>query len=235
MYDNAYNRSVAGKISEMTKRMIAHQDGMNSGGDHEHKITTRLEGMALRKKDVQGGSGYAAATVGDHGYKEDSTVGAGKKRGKAAAMAEQGCGMSAAGISAGGVQIGSGKDGVVATPMQSGAGVSAAGRRRKNGAGVSGGDLSLLHYNELKGQPAFTAPANAKITVSTVEPSARPVSKLSTHDDMPAAYVAGAAPRTRKPNARNELVRKVMREHSLSLPAASKYVKEHNLYARAGR
>ena len=74
MYDNAYNRSVAGKISEMTKRMIAHQDGMNNEADHEHKITTRLEGMALRKKDVHGGSGYAAATVGDHGYHEDSTI-----------------------------------------------------------------------------------------------------------------------------------------------------------------
>ena len=99
---------------------------------------------------------------------------------------------------------------------------------------MTGGDLSLLHYNELKGQPAFTAPANAKRTVSTVEPSARPVSKLSTHADMPAAYVAGAAPKARKPSARNELVRKVMKEHSLSLPAASKYVKEHNLYKRAG-
>jgi hypothetical protein len=123
--------------------------------------------------------------------------------------------------------------------MQSGAGVSAAGvsaggRRKKKGADAIGGDLSLLHYNELKGQPAFTAPANAKRTVSTIEPSARPVSRLSTHADMLAAYVAGAAPRARKPNARNELARKVMREHSLSLPAASKYVKEHNLYKRAG-
>jgi hypothetical protein len=234
MYDNAYNRGVAGKISEMTKRMILHQDSMNNETDREHKITSRLEGMAMRKKDVQGGSGYAAATVGDHGYQEDSTVGVGRKK-----RGPQGEGMSAAGISAGGVQIGSGKDGVVATPMQSGtgvsaAGVSAAGRRKKNGAGVTGGDLSLLHYNELKGQPAFTAPANAKRTVSTVEPSARPVSKLSTHDDMQAAYVAGAAPKARKPSARNELVRKVMKGHSLSLPAASKYVKEHNLYKRAG-
>ena len=205
MYDNAYNRSVAGKISEMTKRMILHQDGMNNEADHEHKITTRLEGMALRKKNVHGGSGYAAATVGDHGFKEDATRGAG---------------VSAAGVSA--------------------AGVSAAGHRTKKGVqagstnAVIGGDLSLLHYNELKGQPAFTAPANAKRTVSTVEPSARPVSKLSTHDDMQAAYVAGAAPKARKPSARNELVRKVMKEHSLSLPAASKYVKEHNLYKCAG-
>jgi hypothetical protein len=162
MYDNDYNRGVAGKISEMTKRMILRQDNQNHEADREHKITTRLEGMAMRNKDVHGGSGYAAATVGDHGYKEDSTVGAGRKRGKAA---EQGYGMSAAGISAGGVQIGSGKEGVVCTPMQSGAGVSAAGvsaagRRRKNV--VCGGDLSLLHYDELKGQPAFTAPPTPK-------------------------------------------------------------------------
>ena len=143
MYDNDYNRGVAGKISEMTKRMILHQDNQNNEADHQHKITTRLEGMAMRKKEVQGGSGYAAATVGDHGYQEDSTVGAGKKRGKACATAEQGYGMSAAGISAGGVQIGSGKDGVVATPMQSGAGVSAAGvsaagRRKKRQRTVLG-------------------------------------------------------------------------------------------------
>ena len=29
---------------------------------------------------------------------------------------------------------------------------------------------------------------------------------------------------------RNEIVREVMKKHNLSLPAASKYVKEHNLY-----
>jgi hypothetical protein len=34
----------------------------------------------------------------------------------------------------------------------------------------------------------------------------------------------------RAPSARNEIVKKVMAERGLSLPQASKYVKEHNLY-----
>jgi len=48
---------------------------------------------------------------------------------------------------------------------------------------------------------------------------------------MPSAYVAGAKPRApRKPNPRNEIVKKVMKEQGLSLPMASKYVKEKGLY-----
>jgi hypothetical protein len=34
----------------------------------------------------------------------------------------------------------------------------------------------------------------------------------------------------RAPSARNLIVKKVMAQHGLSLPQASKYVKEHNLY-----
>ena len=36
--------------------------------------------------------------------------------------------------------------------------------------------------------------------------------------------------KTRAPSARNAIVKKVMREHGLSLPQASKYVKENGLY-----
>ena len=230
MYNNAYNRRICSKISEMTKNMINHENAVNNEGDHEHKVTTRLEGMTMRKKNLQGGDGYAAATLGDHGYQEDSTLGAGHSRPrrtrKVATVTENegsgvtiGSGVSAAGVSAAGV---------------SAAGVTAAGRRKKQGSGVTGGDLSLLHYNELKGQPAFTAPANAKETVATIPPSAKARSKLvTTKADMPAAYVAGAKPA--RSNARNEIVRKVMREKSLNLPAASKYVKEHGLYQPKGK
>jgi hypothetical protein len=42
--------------------------------------------------------------------------------------------------------------------------------------------------------------------------------------------VKGAGRKTRKPSARNEIVKKVMREKGLSLPQASKFVKEHGLY-----
>jgi len=113
-----------------------------------------------------------------------------------------------------------------------------------------------LHYDELKGQPHLTFPANKKVTVSTrpdlpitpfnLTPGAKPKkrsthktapppqTKLTTHDDMQAAYASGGAKSAaaRRPNARNELVRKIMHEKALSLPMASKYVKEHGLYKR---
>jgi hypothetical protein len=54
-----------------------------------------------------------------------------------------------------------------------------------------------------------------------------------------AAYAAAAAYNKkgksevmggRKPSARGAIVKQVMHEHGLSLPQASKYVKEHGLY-----
>ena len=45
----------------MTKTMIHHEHAENNKGNPQHKITTRLEGMTMRKKNVQGGDGYAAA------------------------------------------------------------------------------------------------------------------------------------------------------------------------------
>lgn len=46
--------------------------------------------------------------------------------------------------------------------------------------------------------------------------------------------VGGASCGGRKPSARGEIVKKVMREQGLSLPQASKYVKEHGLYPMSG-
>jgi hypothetical protein len=40
----------------------------------------------------------------------------------------------------------------------------------------------------------------------------------------------GSGRKKRAPSARNLVVKKVMREKGLSLPQASKYVKEHGLY-----
>ena len=194
MYDNAYNRNVCNAISDITKKMINHENHVNSDGKNEHKITTRLEGMALREKNIHGGTGYAAATLGDHGFKEDATLGAG---------------VSAAGVSAG---------------KAVGCGVTA-GRKPRAPRKKTGGDLSLLHYDELKGQPKVTAPANKKVTVRTS--SGVEQTRPTTKADMPAAFTGGN--KSRPPNARNILVKKVMAEHHLSLPMASKYIKEHKV------
>ena len=94
---------------------------------------------------------------------------------------------------------------------------------------MTSGDLSMLRYKELEGKPALTAPAEKKETIPANAVSRQ--TRRATKADMPASYVAGAKP-ARKPNTRNDIVRKVMKEHNLSFPMASKYVKEHNLYQK---
>ena len=99
MYDNEYNSTIRNKLSRLNRKHIDHENQISHSNDSDHKITTRLEGMCIRKKNVHGGSGYAAATLDDRGYKEDSTHGAGISA----------AGVSGAGVSAGVRPIGSGR------------------------------------------------------------------------------------------------------------------------------
>jgi len=87
----------------------------------------------------------------------------------------------------------------------SAAGVSAGG---VSAGGVSGGALlSLKDMGAMRGQPEPTR--RAKVTVQAE-----------------GGRQVGSGARGK----RNDIVREVMKKHGLSLPAASKYVKEHNLY-----
>ena len=235
MYDNEYSRGIRSKLSQLNRKVIDHENHISNSNEGEHKITTRLEGMCIRKKNVHGGSGYAAATLDDRGYKDDSTHGAGISA----------AGVSAAGVSGAGVPIGSGRrrkkktgEGIMDTigdvihtvaplaPLLLAAGKKP--RAKKTAAGITGGDLSMLRYNELKGQPSLTAPAQKKETIPHNAVSRQ--RRMTTKADMPSSYIAGAAPK--KANPRNEIVKKIMREQSLSLPMASKYVKDHGLYKK---
>ena len=230
MYDNEYSRGIRSKLSQLNRKVIDHENHISNSNEGEHKITTRLEGMCIRKKNVHGGSGYAAATLDDRGYKDDSTHGAGISA----------AGVSAAGVSGAGVPIGSGRrkkktgetiGDVIHTVAPLAPLLLVAGKKpraKKTAAGITGGDLSMLRYNELKGQPPLTAPAQKKETIPHNAVSRQ--RRMTTKADMPASYIAGAAPK--KANPRNEIVKKIMREQSLSLPMASKYVKDHGLYKK---
>jgi hypothetical protein len=48
MYDNAYNRDISHKINNITQQMINHENFLTNTDTHDHKITTRLEGMCIR-------------------------------------------------------------------------------------------------------------------------------------------------------------------------------------------
>ena len=98
----------------------------------------------------------------------------------------------------------------------SAAGVSAAG---VSGAGVSGGALlSLRDMDKMHGQPKETI--RAKITVPAKPENA----EIAAGGAAPARAIGGGR------SKRNDIVRGVMKSQGLSLPAASKYVKEHKLY-----
>ena len=116
-------------------------------------------------------------------------------------------GLSAAGVSAAGVSAAGASAG----------GVSAEGTKRtrgkKKGEGATGGALlTLKDLDKMHGQPPDAM--RAKVTV-----------KAEGMDSAVGSGVSGA-PRSK----RNTIVREVMQKHGLSLPQASKYVKENNLY-----
>ena len=73
--------------------------------------------------------------------------------------------------------------------------------------------LSLKDLDKMRGQPPDTM--RAKVTV-----------KAEGSDKAVGSGVSGGAGTSK----RNSIVREVMQKHGLSLPQASKYVNDHNLY-----
>ena len=211
-YNNQYNKQVSQQVRFLSQSHVNREKDINDFATN-YEIPSQVESSVLRYPEVHGGSGFAASTVGDMGF--EPTLGATSsdakpRRGRKKTI-EVGEGLSAAGVSAAGVSAA----GVSA------AGVSAAGAakrtRRKKAEGVSGGALlSLRDLDKMHGQPE--PDRRAKVTV-----------KAEGGDDraVGSGVSAGAASSRSR---RNTIVRDVMKKHGLSLPAASKYVKEHNLY-----
>jgi hypothetical protein len=176
-----------------------------------YEIPSQVESSVMRYPEVHGGSGYAAATVADLGF--EPTLGATSSDVKPTRARkktiEVGEGLSAAGVSAAGVSAAGASAGGVS------AGATTKRTRRKKGEGVSGGALlTLKDLDKMHGQPPDTM--RSKVTVKAAGEPDRAVG----------SGVSGGGGRSK----RNTIVREVMQKHGLTLPAASKYVKEHNLY-----
>ena len=66
LYDNNYNRTIASKVRQIDRN---HVDRINQISEsNTHDITSPLEGMTMRNDAIQGGSGFASATLGDMGF-----------------------------------------------------------------------------------------------------------------------------------------------------------------------
>ena len=66
-YNNEYNQSIAAQLQNLYANHIQHENASNDN-TRQNDVMDPLEGMALRKEEVHGGSGTAAATLQDLGY-----------------------------------------------------------------------------------------------------------------------------------------------------------------------
>ncbi len=222
-YNNQYNALIAGRVRGFSQKHVNRENAVNdfSAG---YEIPSQLEASVLKEPEVHGGSGFAAATAHDLGF--EPTLGATSADGKPKRVRTNkiavGEGLSAAGVSAAGVSGGAKKtrkpkatiDVVAEVPSTEAPAAVEGGKRtrKKKGAGVSGGALlSLKDLDKMHGQPEPTV--QGKVTVKAE--GGRAVG----------CGVSGGAR-----GKRNTIVKEVMKKHGLSLPAASKYVKEHKLY-----
>ena len=226
-YNNQYNSNVAQIVRDYSQKHINRENAVNDFST-SYEIPSMVEASVLKNPEVHGGSGFGAATVQDLGFEPTlgATSGEGVPKRVRKKMIEVGEGLSAAGVSAAGVSA-AGKP--KRTPNKNlqvpvpeaietvAEGVSAGSKpkrvRKKKGEGVSGGALlSLKDLGAMHGQPEPTT--QAKVTVKA-EGTNRTVGE----------GMSGGLRRKRF-----EIVKEEMKKHKLSLPAASKYVKEHKLY-----
>ena len=219
-YANQYNASIAQAVRGYSQKHIDRENAINDFNT-SYEIPSKVEASVLKEPEVHGGNGFAAATVADLGI--EPTLGAtggaeaGVKRRARKKVIQIGEGLAAAGVSPATSKpkrVRKKKtEEEVPPPDLSAAGVSGGKRKKKGGALLSLKDLDGMH-----GQPADTIRAK-------VAPTAKPEAAAGG-SRVVGAGVSGGANRSR----RNAIVKEVMKKHGLSLPAASKYVKEHKLY-----
>ena len=103
-YKNAYNKEIAQQVRFMSQNHVNREKEINDFST-SYEIPSQVESAVMRHPEVHGGSGFAAATVGDLGFEPTlgATSGDAKPRRVRKKTIEVGEGLSAAGVSAAGV------------------------------------------------------------------------------------------------------------------------------------
>ena len=204
-YKNKYNAEIANQVKQINQ---GHMRSENEANDnlHHNDVVSPMESVTLHNDNVEGGSGYAAATLQDLGF--EPTLGAKPAKPKRVRK-KKGEGVAGAGVAGAGV-AGAG----IAGAGIAGAGIAGAAKRARktrSKKGESGGALlTLQDLDSMHGQPPPSV--QAKITVQS-------------KPEVGAGREVGGARKKR-----NDLVRDIMRIHKMSLPEASKHIKCHKLY-----
>ena len=219
-YKNPYNESIANQLRNIDQNHVNRINAISETNSYD--VVTPMEHTTLHNPHITGGSGYAAATVQDLGF--EPTMGATQKKRSKASRSLEAKGTTEGGIATGGahphptpsvtevaktVKARSGK--IKAPPHQT--------DNLTGGALLTLRDLDKMHGQPPEGRVKHITPQAGVGEVQGTPPE--------VGGSMPRAVGSG-----RSPNSRNHLVREVMAKHKLSLPAASKYIKEHGLYKK---
>ena len=205
-YDNKNNRSIAAKVMQLNQTHINHENTINDNAEANDPVTSQVESMTLKHPDIVGGNGYAAATLGYMGFEPTLGAEGGAKPKKP--RKKKGEGLAGAG----GMGAGLAAAGMAAAGM---AGAGMAGAREIGGALLTLTDLDKMH-----GQPPTDVRAN-------IGAPTKPYNAAQVGQATVPANPSNATQRSGR--NRNDLVREIMKSQGISLPQASKHIKENKL------
>jgi hypothetical protein len=226
-YRNPYNQNISNQIRNIDQNHVNRINAISETNAYD--VVTPMEHTTMHNPNVTGGSGFAAATVQDLGFQPTmgATATGGSRRSKSARSLE------AKGTVEGGVATSGGQPPpiptvaeVVKTAKERAKRIKAPPHQTDNLAG--GALLTLQDLDKMHGQPPDGRRKYRSPQAGVGEVRGTPPEPQGGYE------TGGAAPSTttRSASARNHLVREVMSKHKLSLPAASKYIKEHGLYKK---
>ena len=218
VYDNEYNRMIAERVRQIDRNHVQRINQISETNNRD--IASPLEGMTLRSDHIQGGSGFAAATVAGLGFEPTdgatyTATGGGVSGGKRArAKAKSGAGIS------GGALL-TGKDASAILRPQAPPGMEA---------------RITLQASPHKDQPIPQASAgpilNGPLAGGGVSGGGVSGGGVSGGGVSGGGVSGGGVSGGKRSSARNILVRQIMQEKGMSLPQASKCIKKNNLYIK---
>ena len=149
-YANKYNAKIANQVNQLNQGHVRSENEINDNV-HHNDVVSPMESVTLHNDKVEGGNGYAAATLQDLGF--EPTLGATEAKPKRTRK-KKGEGVAGAGVAGAGI---------------AGAGIAGAAkkaRKTRSKKGESGGALlTLQDLDSMHGQPPPSV--QAKITVQS--------------------------------------------------------------------
>lgn len=228
-YNNAYNQNIAHQVRNIDQNNVNRINAISETNSYD--VVSPMEHTTLHNPNITGGSGFAAATVQDLGYQP--TMGATQKGGGRRSKSSRS--LEAKGTMEGGVATNGGQPPpvpavaeVVKIAKERAKKIKAPPNQTENLAG--GALLTLQDLDKMHGQPPEGRRKYRSPQAGVGEVRGTPPPQLGGGSANPP--IQGGAAVTRGANPRNNLIREVMSKHKLTLPAASKYIKEHGLYKK---